>query len=844
MSRQLLLASAAFVVGLALSCGGGPALGVVHLQPVELTTGAPSAAAAEREVEVARVDFGTELEGWGSQGALVRVIEPDLPAARAFGLRGVRVEPAGDSGVPRLTSPQLHWDADRIDALVLDAAFDNAGLARIYFQCEDAVAPEAEAQSAAILEADYVEVAVQASRRLVPLMVPMDRHPRWRGRVKSLRLDLVPGPRAYTLASLSAVARQFDGATSPQLDAAGNVRDGGLVQLTFEEENDARRARYEARRAYPARAGEPQRVDLPASTEGAARLDLSFALPRSERRRVAPVAFRVEDPAGRVLFEAVLDPARDAHRWRPGAVDLAGDTTELRLVAESEGTVAPGDLVGLWGPITLSYPEARRPPSVLLITADTLRADHVSAYARALGLEPAARTPVIDSLIGRGTAFLDTLASNNATSPSHATILTGLYPKDHTVLGNQALLPEAVTTLPEILKARGWWTLAGTTVRHLSAALSGMGQGVDLFFDTPPMLLGEPPVPHPEPWLAPRQAPLLRSAYRGAAELNPEFFDALEETGERPFFAWLHYYDPHTPYSADEELLAQYVPEDSASGETLLERLARRRAALHPELAHFRDGDVQHKLDARELAHNFVAVHAHLEFLGDVRSPDVIAARYAAGVAQLDRDIGRVFDELERRGRLDDTLIVFTSDHGEALGEHDIWYDHQGLIDENLRVPLVFAGPGVPARGLVAGPVETVDILPTVCELLDVPAPREVVGRSLVPDLGGAPAAPRVRWFQHASGTEAGYQDESSHVVLTLLDHPKGTLDIRVSAGDLLLEPRGPGTLPPRAEAEQRVRRWLETRAVDVRAQGAPLSGTDLDALRRLGYVGEADEAD
>lgn len=844
MFPLLLRASAAVLVGLVLSCGGGPTVGVVHLEPVELATGAPSAAGAEQELEVARVEFGTELEGWGAQGALVRVIEPSVPAARAFGLRGVRVEPAEGTGVPRLTSPPLDWEADRIDALVLEAAFDNAGLARIYFHCEDVAAPEADAPPAATFEADYVEVAVQPSRRLMPLEVPMDRHPRWRGRVKSLRLDLVPGPRAYTLASLAAVARQFEGATSPELDAAGQMRDGGLVQLAFEKENEPNRARYEARRAYPARAGAPQRIELPTSSAGTARLDLSFALPRSERRRVAPVAFRVEEPAGRVLFEAVLDPERDAQRWRTGFVDIAGDPKELRLVAESQGAAAAGDLVGLWGPITLSYPKARRPPSVLLITADTLRADHVSAYARALGLEPAAKTPVIDGLIGRGTAFVDTLASNNATSPSHATILTGLYPKDHTVLGNQALLPEAVTTLPEILKARGWWTLAGTTVRHLSAALSGMGQGVDLFFDTPPMLLGEPPAPHPEPWLAARQAPLLRSAYRGAAELNPEFFDALEETGERPFFAWLHYYDPHTPYSADEALLAQYVPADAASGETLLEQLARRRAALHPELAQFRDGDVQHELDAKELAHNFAAVHAHLEFLGDVRSPDVIAARYAAGVAQLDRDIGRVFDELKRRGRLDDTLIVFTSDHGEALGEHDIWYDHQGLIDENLRVPLVFAGPGVPARGLVAGPVETVDILPTVCELLDVPAPREVVGRSLVPELGGAPLAPRVRWFQHASGTEAGYQDETSHVVLTLVDHPKGTLDIRVSAGDLLVEPRGPGALPPRAEAEQRVRRWLETRAVDVRAQGAPLSGSDLDALRRLGYVGEAEEAD
>jgi len=325
-----------------------------------------------------------------------------------------------------------------------------------------------------------------------------------------------------------------------------------------------------------------------------------------------------------------------------------------------------------------SLTHCRRPqsggtrPNVILISVDTLRADRLGCY----GYEKAS-TPHIDSLAAEGTLFQRVISQAPITLPSHATMLTGLTPASHAVHDNGSYrLPEEHKTLAEHLKEEGYRTGAVIGGFPLSSQF-GTAQGFDFYSeqglrshqvlrspdpDRQVLLQGTPPD-------RPADA-VTRDALRWISTLPPQ----------EPFFLFVHYYDPHSPYEAPEEYRARH---DSA---------------------------------------------------------------YDAEIAFTDKEIGRLLDGIDARGLLEGTLIVFTSDHGEALGDHGELTHGYLLHDSTLRVPLLLHGPRVPAGKRIQGLAQLADIVPTVLDLLSQPV-GGLDGRSLVPLLQGKPASKEIRIY-------------------------------------------------------------------------------------------------
>ncbi|MFL6291050.1 MAG: sulfatase-like hydrolase/transferase [Thermoanaerobaculia bacterium] len=298
-------------------------------------------------------------------------------------------------------------------------------------------------------------------------------------------------------------------------------------------------------------------------------------------------------------------------------------------------------------------PPGRMPPrrNLVLITLDTTRADHLGAY----GWE-AARTPNLDALAARGTRFVRCDTAAPVTLPSHATILTGLYPPRTGVRDNGTfVLSDRVETVAERLAAHGYDTAAVVSAIVL-ARRHGLSQGFRLYDDD----LGAGYAAGTE--VAERQAePTTAAALAAAARLKP------------PFFLWVHYYDPHEEYRPPTRLTS------ALSGPTRL---------------------------------------------------------YDAEISYMDEQIGVLLAKLPK-----DVDVVVAGDHGEMLGEHGELHHGLLLYRAARRVPLILAGPGVPAGRTEECLVRTADIAPTLLALAGVPRPQGLQGldgASLLPLPGKA----------------------------------------------------------------------------------------------------------
>jgi arylsulfatase A-like enzyme/Flp pilus assembly protein TadD len=290
---------------------------------------------------------------------------------------------------------------------------------------------------------------------------------------------------------------------------------------------------------------------------------------------------------------------------------------------------------------------APKGPNLLLVTIDTLRADHVGAYGAV-----DAQTPVMDRLAAEGTRFATAISSAPLTLPSHASILTGLYPPRHGVRYNGiSRLPPSFDTMTERLRDAGYAT--GAVIgAYVLAGKFGLDQGFE-YYDDETRLQGD-------------------SAQRPASEVTALALDWLERA-ERPFFLWVHYYDPHEGYTPPEPFATRFA-----------------------------------------------------------------GRPYDGEIAYADSELGRLVDDLSARGELDRTLVVLTSDHGESLGEHDELTHSYTLYDAVLAVPLIFSGPGVPAKRLVEGVVSLVDVAPTLYSLLGIAPVGGLDGVDLSPLWSGS----------------------------------------------------------------------------------------------------------
>jgi len=327
------------------------------------------------------------------------------------------------------------------------------------------------------------------------------------------------------------------------------------------------------------------------------------------------------------------------------------------------------------------------PRHLVLVTLDTLRADHLSAYGHDRPTSPA-----LSALAERGVRFDDAIAQSVATPPSHASILTGKNPPRHGLrkLSGEALAPEQ-TTLAEVLSAHGFTTAAFVGAIPLLRS-RGLDQGFTLYEEDLPEGMIE----------------------RRAGETNQHVHAWLASRPPGRLFLWVHYFDPHYPYSPPRAYQMRFAG-----------RLVGRKALANPINA---NPETTRESEASRPGAEKIATMKDL---------------YDAEVRYTDDSLGELFAMLGEAGILQDAVIAVVADHGESLGEHGYYFGHWGVFWENARVPMILAHPdGRHGGRRIAEMVRTVDLMPTLLAWLGIDALGGLDGVDLSGLIDGAePAA-------------------------------------------------------------------------------------------------------
>jgi len=331
---------------------------------------------------------------------------------------------------------------------------------------------------------------------------------------------------------------------------------------------------------------------------------------------------------------------------------------------------------------------AARPRNAILISIDTLRPDHLGCYGHARETSPA-----LDALAAAGVRFEDVTAAAPWTLPSHASMLTGLYPSHHGVKHHEERLPDRIVTLAEEFRDHGYQTFAVVNTHNVGAEQFQLGQGFDedhfrYIIET-------------EDDAKTMRLKTFNSGDTVVATAK-ELLRARDE--EKPFFLFLHFYDVHTDFTAKSEYRERFVGPYSG-----------RLTGSTTQLVKVRDGEeTLSETDVRWLRE-----------------------MYDAEIRQLDDLLGRFFAWLDEEELRDETLFVVTSDHGEEFQEHGSVLHGRTYYQEILRVPLLVQGPGVPAGKVVTTPVAGVDVTPTILALMGIPSSMARDGFDLTPTWSG-----------------------------------------------------------------------------------------------------------
>ncbi len=349
------------------------------------------------------------------------------------------------------------------------------------------------------------------------------------------------------------------------------------------------------------------------------------------------------------------------------------------------------------------------PVNVLFIMSD-------QHNVRSLGCSgnPEIKTPVLDRLASEGVRFSNAFCQTGQCCPSRYTIWTGRYAHSHGLRWNHVVEPLEETTVGEIFKQAGYAT---ATIGKHHMMHSPREHGFDVVIDRPE---------YHEFLEAERQPSILASvdkmdqpskAYTGVSrapnKYHPTGYWAAETikfitaNKDRPFCAWLSFYGPHTPIIPSKRWANMYDPAEITLPANNPSKLASRARMM----------DV-----ARE-QYGMLTSEQHREML----------ARYYGFVSQIDYNIGRVLDELDSLGLADNTVVVYTADHGEMAGEHGLWTKFTLNYDGTVHIPMILRMPGVVPSGVVVDElVGLVDLLPTLCELTGQPISDKMQGTSLV----------------------------------------------------------------------------------------------------------------
>jgi arylsulfatase A-like enzyme len=409
----------------------------------------------------------------------------------------------------------------------------------------------------------------------------------------------------------------------------------------------------------------------------------------------SPITFHVTADSRELYSKTVAD--LDA--WEDADLDLsayAGRTAKLAFVtsAGKEGTVA------LWANPLLTTKAPKKRPNVLIYLIDTERADHSSLYGYARDT-----TPFLKKLGGQGLVFEDCQVQAPRTKQSTASLMTSLYSYTHGIIYDYDTIPKGAATLAEQLRGAGYVT-ASIVANPFAGRITGLERGFDYL----------------EEWaVVQRYRTDAHDRGTDSEAVNKIAFPWLDAHRDEPFFLYAHATDPHAPYrppAGFEEKFAN--PADTAefdrvykslggrhkyAGGTVIDSAGCKRAGVNPD-----------------------------KFIQRARD------RYDGEILHNDRSLEQLVDKLKQLGILDNTLIIVISDHGEEFWEHG-WTGHGHSLYQELThgVFLMWNPKLIPAPRRFTEPVQLIDVMPTVLDLVDVKIPDVVEGQSLAPFAKGQP---------------------------------------------------------------------------------------------------------
>ena len=407
----------------------------------------------------------------------------------------------------------------------------------------------------------------------------------------------------------------------------------------------------------------------------------------------------------------------------------------MRLRSTIASVLAVSALVAVAGCQETAPPASEAPRwNVILLLVDTLRADRLSAYG--YGRDT---SPFFDSWASRSVLFEKAYSQAACTFPSVNSLLTSQPPMRFVAEDSRDWsLPAELPTLPGILADHGYRGMAVSAsgvVRDTPSQVNlvgGYGAPFEVFDETCHRRDGSCVVDRALHWLDdPRPA-------------------------DQPFFLYLHFMDPHSPYRPPESHPASLVPAAPSAKKFIQE------------------GDIVRIATKLYSTGELIPLNAH-----DLR---VLRGLYDEEIRYFDSQLARLLGELDERDLSENTLIVFVSDHGEELLEHDEITHCRDMIYENvIGTPMVFRVPGGPEATRHAVPVQNLDVMPTILDLLEIDAPPEVVGSSLAAYLASDSEAPTAeRRFAFASqGSRRAVIGRRFKLVLDYRDHSLSFYDLR-----------------------------------------------------------------
>jgi arylsulfatase len=432
--------------------------------------------------------------------------------------------------------------------------------------------------------------------------------------------------------------------------------------------------------------------------------------------------------------------------------------------------------------------KASGPKLLLLLTVDTLRADHLGTYGGPAGL-----TPALDALARESLVFEAAYAPCSLTVPSLSTLLTGRYPEENGIYINEHPLGSDIPTIGSVLQRKGWQTGAIVS-NYVLRAGGGLERGFDVYDARFPGIEAVRKLPE-----------------RTAPDTTTDALALLDRLlgDDRPIFLWVHYQDPHGPYTPPAALRERQL------ARTLQAPDARRKLAVGQRgLAEIPD----------------------YQFLESRRDVAFYRAGYAAEVQYTDSEIGRFLRGVRERVPRDETVTVFSADHGEGLGEMDYWFAHgEYLSDALVRAPLFIQSPGRPP-GRRRDVTSLVDLFPTLLALAGM-SPVQARGRDLLAK-GAAAVSPPIYLASLGASTlpRLGFISDGYKLVLT----PRGgqvTPELyRLGAEEQDLATAEPQRAAALAAELSKLRSTMKMRKP---GQARALRSDDVERLRSLGYMVE-----